>query len=404
MANSRRVRVLLLALLCVAALISTARGVQNAWRNSQDLQWSGARLLAQHIDPWETDLAGDPHHLIRLTQQPNYLPLLYVLIAPLGWMPAGAAQVTWAVANILFALGSCWLAGRFFGLSRYMTAVVCCLLLASTPARMTIGNGQTGLLIVFFWSVGLLVSRVTDGRAAVAGCSYAKFSFGPPVVVHLWLRAGWRAVMVSVLPVVAGLLLVWLWLTGGHDLAKLPALLTAPLRLMPIGYFPNGREANLMDCLEVPLYRARLERTMIDAITFLISFAVCFVALFRAARGPRALSLRAQTALMAVLSFALFKHHAYDSVVLLFALCYLLPLWRHRVARVALLVLGYVWYVERVVDQLAPSTADWIFFPLCALLLVLAALLFRLRNVETAPDGESSTGPETAQAAIRPVN
>lgn len=390
----------MLAVLCVAALVSTARGVENAWRNSQDLQWSGARLLAQHIDPWETDLAGDPHHMIRLTQQPNYLPLLYVLIAPMGWMSASVAQVTWAIANVLFALISVWLAGRFFGLSRYMTAIAGCLLLASTPARMTIGNGQTGLLIALFWSVGLLVVRTTDARAAVTGGSYVKFSFAPPVVIHLWLHAGLRAVAMSVLPALAGLLLVWWWLPGAHHLADLVHLATAPVRLMHIGYFPNGREANLMDCLEVPLYAARLDRNVVDSITFVISFLICFVVLYRAARRPMPLSLRAQVALMAVLSFSLFKHHAYDSVVLLFPLCYLLSLWRHGAAQVALGLLGYVWYAERAVDQLVPSTGEWIFFPLCAMLLLLAALLFPLRNVETGPGAEPSLEPVQASSVL----
>lgn len=381
--NARSLKTFLVVLLTAAALLSAARGVHNACRGSQDFQWTGTHLLVERIDPWRTALDGDPQHRILLTQQPNYLPLLYVLIAPFGWMSLSSASFIWAFLNLVFAVISTWLAGRFFGLNRYGTLVAAGLFLASTPVRMTVGNGQTGLLVLLFWSLGLLSMRINTSRALYAGCSYVKFNFAPPVVAYMWLAAGTRAVLISFLPALFGTLLVWLWLMGGHSLGAFLWLLTAPFRLMHTGYFPNGAGSNLMDVLEVPLYHLGLTRNVVDPITFLIASSLCVGLLFRAARGRHALSVQGQLALMAVLSFSLFKHHTYDSVVLLFPLCHLLRYWRFGTARVALLLLAYVWYAQRVMDQLTPSAAQWTFYPVCAMLLGVAALLFRLRNVET---------------------
>lgn len=55
------------------ALISAADGVRNSILHSLDFQWSPARLLTRHIDPWTIYLAGDPGHRILLNQVPNYL-------------------------------------------------------------------------------------------------------------------------------------------------------------------------------------------------------------------------------------------------------------------------------------------------------------------------------------------
>lgn len=383
----------MLGVLVLAALLSAYRGAQNGYHNSQDFQWTGANLLAEHIDPWKDALDGDPLHRLILTQNPNYLPMLYVLIAPLGWMRQVPAQLIWVVFNILFAIASAWLAARFYGMRRYGVALTICLLLASTPVRMTIGNGQQGLLVLLFWSLGLLTLRLTAGRSALAGGSYFKYNFAPPVVMYLWLRDGLRAVLWSAVPAAVGTLLVWLWLTGGHGVAKIAWLVVAPLKLSRIGYFPAGGGSNLMDVLEVPMYMAGMQRTLIDGITLLVALAVCFAVLRRAMRGASRDAVHCHLALLGVLSFSLFKHHTYDSVVLLFPLCYLLRMRHDAKARVGLGLLAFVWYAERAVDQLLPRLRDWMFIPLFAMLMGIAWVLMALRKVD-APVFARSTVPE----------
>jgi hypothetical protein len=393
--SSKSARKVVLALLMLAALFSVFRGVQNATYGSQDFQWTGARMLLDHIDPWRDALDGDPLHRILFTQNPNYLPLLYVLFAPLALLQRVPAQIVWAICNIAFAITSAYLAARFYGISRFGTAVAICLLLASTPFRMTVGNGQQGLFVLLCWSVGLLTLRLTNTRSAIAGVSYTKYNFAPPVLIYLWLRSGFRAVLVSLLPTAAGLLLVWLWLTGGHDLHTLGWLTIAPLKLAKTGYFPSGGGANLMDVLEFPIYRfTTISRSIVDPITLTIALAICFAVLSRVIRGRTPASIQCHMALLGVLSFGLFKHHTYDSAVLLFPICYLLRLRHHRTAQFALAMLAYIWYVERLVDKISLLVGDWTFIPQCLMLLTTAWLILKL-HPEDVPLFPRWNAPET---------
>ena len=49
----------------------------------------------------------DPHHMILKTQIPNYLPLLYLMMLPLGALPPLQRKIIWALCNLAFAAVSC---------------------------------------------------------------------------------------------------------------------------------------------------------------------------------------------------------------------------------------------------------------------------------------------------------
>ena len=81
----------------VLAFLSVADGIRNSVLHSLDFQWSPARLLAHHVDPWATYLAGDPGHRILLNQVPNDLHELYVAMLPFGYLPLMPAKIIWAL-------------------------------------------------------------------------------------------------------------------------------------------------------------------------------------------------------------------------------------------------------------------------------------------------------------------
>ena len=91
------------------AFLSVADGIRNSVLYSLDFQWSPAHLLATHIDPWATYLAGDPSHRILLNQVPNDLHELYLAMLPFGYLPLMPAKIIWAVINVALVLLSCWL-------------------------------------------------------------------------------------------------------------------------------------------------------------------------------------------------------------------------------------------------------------------------------------------------------
>jgi len=94
-------KVVLVSLACMA-LVSLAVASEQAVHASRDFQWAGARLLAQHIDPWATALKAKPLALGDLSP-PNYLHELYVLLLPLTGVSFHNASLVWCVGNILLS-------------------------------------------------------------------------------------------------------------------------------------------------------------------------------------------------------------------------------------------------------------------------------------------------------------
>lgn len=390
-----RWRVLLLGLLLAMAAISTVQGIRNGVDRSQDFQWSGARAVLHHIDPWAEYLRGDPNHVIYMQQNPNYLPVLYVLIAPVGYLPPVPAKAVWAVCNLLFAVASAVIAARFYRMRGAAVVAAVCLLLMSTPVRNTFGNGQQALFVLFLWCASLLHRRLGDGRAAIAGISYFKFNFAPATFLYLLLRGGVRAAAMSLLPSVLATVGLWLWLGGAHDPAYLGRLVVEPLLVSRTGYYPSGTDSNLMDVMETVLSFFHIPAAVVQVTTLAGATVVCFAVLFAAVRRRREASVQWGMALMATMNFGLFRHHPYDGAVLLLPLCYAMSLWRERRAQVVLGLMAFLWYVRRLVDMTGVPrehlyVLEWV------MLMAILYLTYRLRAAEMRvyPDTVPAAGDE----------
>jgi hypothetical protein len=300
--------------------------------------------------------------------------------------------LTWAACNALFAIASAVISARFYGIRGAGVFAVVCLMLMATPTRMTIGNGQQGLLVLIFWCFSLLRPPLTDARSALAGISYFKFNFAPPTFLYLLFKGGVRAVVMSALPSVAATVLIWLWLTHGRNPHELASLITEPFAVSRIGYFPNGGEANLMDVLQIPFVHVWQGNSYLPAImvsnkvnAFLLASAllICSAVFYFAIRRHPESSVQWQMALLATASFGLFKHHSYDSVVLIFPLCHALRLWRNRRAQVAIGAIVYMWYLERLVEAANLVFPTLFIFEFLVLMLLLA-MTYQLRTFEVA--------------------
>lgn len=398
----RRTRWLLWPLL-LAGLISSVAGIAHAVHRSQDFQWSGERLLLRHIDPWRDYLDGDPAHGLLATQVPNYLPVLYVFLVPFGLLSATHADLAWALCNTAFAIASGVLAARFHGLRSWHAMVgVAAALLASTPARITISNGQQGLFVLFLWSIALLHARPTTARrATIAGVSYLKYSFAPPVALYLLLRdglrRGTRMLLWSLLPCAAATLLVWLWLTGGHNLRHLLALVTEPLAVTRVGYQPTGDPGQtFMDLLEFLLGGGPVGTPRLTVISLVAALGITLIVLLLALRRCKRLALdRAEAtrwllALTAAMSLVLYKHHPYDEIVFLFPLCYALRHWRRPASAATLFLIGYCWYIQPWVDLRIQFSFAWCWARI-TILFALLLCIFRIAEPEQATERATVT-------------
>jgi hypothetical protein len=365
----------LLILLVLCATVSTSIGVVNALHQSQDFQWSGERVLLAHVDPWARYLAGDPQHQFLQTQIPNYLPILYVLIVPLGLLPLFYAKLLWALANVAFAIVSAGAAGRAFELGRWRLLVLVCLMLMATPTRISIGNGQQGLLVLMLWCLTLLATRLTGRAALLSGIAYFKYSFAPPMALFLLFRRGGRAFALSLVPAMAGVAVVWFWITGGRDPMELLRLVLEPLAVSRNGFKADVNDPNLMNVVE-QLLRGR-PQAFVSGVEMVVALGIClFVSTFAFRRNPDG-EIGLQVSVMAVMGYGLFKHHTYDAVVLLLPLAYAIARSQERAARVLIGLIGYLFFVERGL-QAAHLPGAWLRLPDFLVVMTILALTYKM--------------------------
>ncbi len=378
------------------ALISVVDGVRNSILRSLDFQWSPARLLTRHVDPWATYLSGDASHRILLNQVPNYLHELYILMLPFGYLPSLPAKLIWAAINLALVLASCACVARLYELDTRRAWLLTLLVLTSTPFRVTIGNGQLTALVLVCVALWATVSSAA-GRGLLLGAAWAKYSVPPVLAIFLLLRRRGRLLFFSLLPPAAGFLFFYAWLR-----TPFRTLLAEPFRCSTSNVSPGL--ANIMAVSEIALRRPPLFRAVPDAFylsaqagwTAAVPY-VCGVALALAIavyffwRGkatqvsksrpgaPGDVDGRIYLACLTAASLLCFKHQIYDFLLLLFCLAIALKATRSIARNWLLLSIAYFWYAERLVH-----IRRWEFWPSVVivsfvLLLGLIAATWKLR-------------------------
>lgn len=365
------------------AAISVGDGFRNSILHSLDFQWSPARLLTRHIDPWAVYLSGDPRHLILLNQVPNYLHELYLWMLPFGYMPLLPAKLIWAAVNISLVLMACACVARLYELDGRRTWLLTILVLTSTPFRVTIGNGQVTALVLVSLALWAVVSS-SSGRGLLLGVAWAKYSVPPVLAIFLLLRRRWRLLVFSMLPPLAGFWFFYAWLR-----TPFWTLLAEPFRCSTRNVSPGL--ANMMAVSEIALRHPPLFRTAPDAFylaargwTDFVPYACGVVLAFAVAvyffRRGKEVDGRIHLACLTAASLLCFKHQIYDFLLLIFCLAIALKAGRSAARNWLLVLIAYFWYAERLLH-----IRRWEFWPAVVivsflLLIGLIGAAWKLRN------------------------
>lgn len=358
------------------AFLSIADGIRNSILHSLDFQWSPARLLANHVDPWATYLAGDPSHRILLNQVPNDLHELYIAMLPFGYLPLMPAKVVWAIINVALVLLSCWLVARLYDLSGRKAWLFTLLVLTNTSARVTIGNGQITALVLAslaLWAV----AETSRSRGLLLGIAWAKYSVPPVLATFLLLRRRWQLLFFSLLPPAAGFLFFYAWLR-----TPFWTLLWEPFRTSSNNVSPGL--ANMMAVSEIALRHPPLFRPVPDAfylspaggstaaVPYLYGIALAIIiAMYFFARGKQ-VDGRVLMACLTTACLLCFKHQIYDFLFLMFPLAVALQAESIAARNWLLGLIAYFWYGERLLH-----IRRWEFWPAVVILsfFLLAALI-----------------------------
>ncbi len=293
------------AALDLPAAVSLYAGIRNSLSRSQDLQWSGAHLALQHIDPYSQFLRHDPERRILLSQVPNYLHELYILLLPLGALSFSQAKPIWALLNCLFAVLIAFVLQRIYDLPRSQALLLLLLLFSSTPFRIALGNGQQSLLELLFFCLIFYFTRPT-GQGIALGLSYSKYSFSPVVFLYLFFRRQFRVLAISLALPLLGLLAMGLLVHG-----SLLTLSTEPFAVSRADAISGL--GNLMTIIQIACRNA-----LSLALTQKIMAAAALLAsvIFTFALSRQQICPRRDAAALAVATLMFFPHRTYDYVFL----------------------------------------------------------------------------------------
>ncbi len=373
-----RVRIAVLAVLGVAGVVSLATGVRHGLLyGCHDLQWIGAWMVRQRMDPWQEELLRFPHHFAHFSP-PNYLHLLYMVLLPLGFLNFETAEILWTAGSVGLSIACVLLLRRLFDLTGFQTALALFLLWMSSPFRVVLEVGQMSFFELFFLT-GAYVAVSTALGGVSLGMSLAKYSFSPAAVLLFLFRGRVKLLAYAFLVAVIGL--VGVWLMVGTPLVKL-AMEPLAVSALPTAVSPGF--ADLMTLAE-----HTLKLVVADARARQLSYALGLLgsAAYAFLLSRFRLSRAAEFTLISLASLFFVKHLVYDYVFLVVLLCFALK--QESVKVKAALIAGVLafWFVLPVFARETQLNPDAQLGRLGVTCGVLAALLIYTTRLVLADAG-----------------
>ncbi len=136
-------------------------------------------------------------------------PSMALMLLPLAWLPMGAGQILWALANLLFYFGGIWTLGRLLRLPLAWLPPLAAVGLAYLPVRENFSLGQAYLLLFFLLTWAL--AGLADGGQIVSGLALGLMGLLKMAGVWLWpgllLAKRWRTAVWAAAVAAAGVLL-----------------------------------------------------------------------------------------------------------------------------------------------------------------------------------------------------
>ncbi len=319
--------VLALVLLTLAVGYFAVRGPYRAARGpTNDLRtlYGGAATWLAGGNPY------DPQQISKMviergsdtpvTQPQITMPLLWVVMSPLGMLGWEAARWSWLVVNVAAVGGTVLLAARSAELDFRKPGHLCAvaLLAALGPFQTSIAMGQVcvicGLLVLVAWladrrdrsaSAGLALAAAIALKPTMAGLFLVYWLFAGRWRAFAW-GAGWTAV-------IAAAALGWM---AANQVDWYPAWQqNMEVFLSSIG---NPHQFNILIDLNFGLARFLDSDPLIDALTILLCSVPLVMLAIRARRTADTTGQWRDLGLVAAVSLLIVYHRFYDAVLLVF--------------------------------------------------------------------------------------
>ena len=326
---------ILIFLIIILGFLSLSQGIKNALFNSQDFQWSPSLLLRNGINPFDYVLTNDSHEKIIKTQIPNYFHGLYVIFLPFTLLNWETAKLYFVIFNILITIHTIYNFTQHFKLNNSYLTLITAIYLSSTPFRVSLGNGQQSILILYCFSLMLSNSYIKN---LISGIGYFKYSFAPQFFFHLLLSKKYLKVFLSILllPVT---FIIFLNLINDFNTLK---IIKQPLTISSIYVGPGV--GDLMTIVsDLNLFN--------DNKTFLIYLIILFISIIFSSIFYLYDSTEfCNFTIACIISLIFYKHLIYDYIFLLPIFIISVINYKQSLYKINLLIIIYFWYIIRFID------------------------------------------------------
>jgi hypothetical protein len=340
----------IIVLICGFATISTLQGSRNAIDHSVDLQWLEGSLIARGINPYDVylnDRSSMPLGADSDKLGPVQIPSVLVFFSPLSVFDFSHAKTVWLVLNLVSTVLLSHLICRVFHLQyRLFFPLIVILLISSTPWRMTIGNGQHGVisLSLFFTAYFFFLNERFWTSYLFSVIATLKYTITFPLFLLFFAKPR-QALSIGVLMILTHLMIT---IFCGIALKESPI----SLFMQSLNVASSLKSEGWFDVFAM-LSKLDIESDYIYLISILL-FAIGFYASLRFNQDQAA-------AVLSLLSLLLVYHRPYDYFVIILCIPFIVKninLIKDRKANVIevivivvfFLEILYIFYISRLMD------------------------------------------------------
>lgn len=290
--------------------------INKSLNNSSDFQWSATNLILNGINPYDSWLAQNSNNLFLATQDPVYIPSLYLLFMPYGFLPLKVAVFFNAIFNVIFMIFIVHFLGTIFELNTKLRFLLFSIFCVSFPARTSIDLGQTSLLCLFLFILGIYYLEKKEDKLDflgyfIFGIGFFKYTFAPSFfigILNLYKKK--KFILLSFLFPLMGYFYCSL-MTNSNIFKDLFKPLLIAKEVTTLNMIGQGDLMSLFDILS-----NNTNSYLIGVIALLLSIFIPFLAFKYNLKGISYWSV------ITISSLCFFRHLYYDYVFLIIPLIY----------------------------------------------------------------------------------
>lgn len=359
MFKEKRIKTIILSIVILLALVSTASGVRNAISSkmgSFDFQYDSAKYIALGLNPYMESL--NPTGLqeqLGLGEyygplEANQFPSMLLMLIPFTLFQPMTANILFCCFNLFCTAGILILLKKMYWkntLESWKYIVFCGIMLIGTPWRNNIGNGQHTIFSFFFILLSIWLSDRNKTLASGVSLSVAffKYTLTVPMAIYFVYKKKYKELFAAVA------IHVFLTLVSAGILhASVIDMIVYPLKIS------SGLSSNGSFDIGATFHLGKM--------SMLVAVIILALLLLYAARGKFPGTDQEMLAILTMISLIVIYHREYDYFVLILPLmvfgmseCHTMIV---KIAKTALyIVVAYPFLVSRILYSFMSEYLDY---------------------------------------------